>query len=182
MRNKLEPKAVKCVFVGYGRHQKGYRCYDPQTQKVYTTMDCEFIEHDFYYHYPRCQGEKEDDDLRWLISPVLSNLDPKEHVRHLENESELEIVNNNNVDSLAENENEIAETNNHEWQDSERASYTLPPRTTQEVPPKRYDPDYEAQRSRYLVRTSDRENMSQSALAFNAALYSTNYQILLKKL
>ena len=80
MRNKLEPKAVKCVFVGYGRHQKGYRCYDPQTQKVYTTMDCEFIEHDFYYHYPRCQGEKEDDDLRWLISPVLSNLDPKEHV------------------------------------------------------------------------------------------------------
>ena len=94
-------------------------------------------------------------------------------MRHLENESELEIVNNNNVDSLAENENEIAETNNHEWQDSERASYTLPPRTTRGVPPKRYDPDYEAQQSRYPVGTSDRENMSQSALAFNAALYST---------
>ena len=99
-------------------------------------------------------GEKEDDDLGWLISPVLSNLDPKEQVgdatkpphqavqfpflpvlsdhqvRHLENESELEIVDNNNVDSLVENENEIVGTNNHEWQGNEKASYTLSPRTT----------------------------------------------------
>ena len=27
-RNKLEPHAVKCVFVGYGVNQKGYRCFD----------------------------------------------------------------------------------------------------------------------------------------------------------
>ena len=28
-RNKLQPRAVKCVFVGYGVHQKDYRCFDP---------------------------------------------------------------------------------------------------------------------------------------------------------
>ena len=80
MQNKLEPRAVKCVFVGYGRNQTGYRCYDTQARRVYTTMDCEFIENDFYYHHPRCQGEKKDDDLRWLNNLVLSNLDQKEQV------------------------------------------------------------------------------------------------------
>ena len=56
VRNKLEPRAVKCVFVGYGRNQKVYRCYDPLAQKVYTTMDCDFIETKFYYRHLRCQG------------------------------------------------------------------------------------------------------------------------------
>ena len=69
VQNKVEPRVVKCVFVGYGRNQKGYRCYDPQARKVDTTTDCEFIEKEFYYHHLRCQGEKQDDDFRWLTSP-----------------------------------------------------------------------------------------------------------------
>ena len=62
--NKLEPRAVKCVFVGYGRNQKGYRCYNPSDRRIYTTMDCEFFESEFYYNHLRCQEEKKDDDLR----------------------------------------------------------------------------------------------------------------------
>ena len=42
-RNKLQPRAVKCVFVGYGVHKKGYRCFDPVHDKMYTTMDCDFL-------------------------------------------------------------------------------------------------------------------------------------------
>ena len=42
-RNKLQHRAVKCVFVGYGVHQKGYRCFDPVHDKMYTIMDCVFL-------------------------------------------------------------------------------------------------------------------------------------------
>ena len=33
VRKKFQPRAVKCVLIGYGRNQKGYRCYDPLTRK-----------------------------------------------------------------------------------------------------------------------------------------------------
>ena len=46
---KLEPRAVKCIFVGYGTNQKGYRCFDPTQNKMYTIMDCDFFEHSYFY-------------------------------------------------------------------------------------------------------------------------------------
>ena len=32
-REKLDPHAIKCVFVGYSPTQKGYKCYHPPTRK-----------------------------------------------------------------------------------------------------------------------------------------------------
>ncbi|KAL5856723.1 hypothetical protein ACOSQ3_004181 [Xanthoceras sorbifolium] len=32
-RNKLDPRALKTIFVGYSPTQKGYRCYRPKTKK-----------------------------------------------------------------------------------------------------------------------------------------------------
>ena len=49
LRNKLEPRALKCVFVGYAQHQKGYRCYHPPSKKLYTTLDVVFHENKMYY-------------------------------------------------------------------------------------------------------------------------------------
>ena len=32
-RSKLDPRAIKTVFIGYSPTQKGYRCYYPKTKK-----------------------------------------------------------------------------------------------------------------------------------------------------
>ncbi|CAJ2655096.1 unnamed protein product [Trifolium pratense] len=42
--SKLEPRAIKCVFVGYSPTQKGYKCFDPKNQKMFVTMDVTFFE------------------------------------------------------------------------------------------------------------------------------------------
>uniref|UniRef100_A0A0V0H9U5 Putative ovule protein n=1 Tax=Solanum chacoense TaxID=4108 RepID=A0A0V0H9U5_SOLCH len=41
--DKLQPKSIKCVFLGYTRHQKGYKCYDPKTNKHFITADVTFF-------------------------------------------------------------------------------------------------------------------------------------------
>ena len=48
-RNKLKPRVVKCDFIGYEVHQKGYRCFDPIHNKLYTTMDYDFFKSSYYY-------------------------------------------------------------------------------------------------------------------------------------
>jgi transposase InsO family protein len=39
LRIKLDPKAEKCVFIGYSLEQKGYRCYNPVTCKMRVSRD-----------------------------------------------------------------------------------------------------------------------------------------------
>ncbi|KAK3037179.1 hypothetical protein RJ639_031066 [Escallonia herrerae] len=48
-RNKLSPRALRCVFVGYAAHQKGYRCYHPPTRKMFITLDVVFHEDLMYF-------------------------------------------------------------------------------------------------------------------------------------
>ncbi|KAK2967762.1 hypothetical protein RJ640_029658 [Escallonia rubra] len=48
-RNKLSPRALRCVFVRYAAHQKGYRCYHPPTHKMFITLDVVFHEDLMYF-------------------------------------------------------------------------------------------------------------------------------------
>ena len=42
--DKLAPRALKCVFLGYSRTQKGYRCYYPHSRKYFVSADDTFFE------------------------------------------------------------------------------------------------------------------------------------------
>ncbi|MCO5554372.1 hypothetical protein L7F22_007902 [Adiantum nelumboides] len=48
-RKNMEPKAVKCIFLGYPVEKKGYKCYDPTTRQVYVSRDVRFCEHEPWY-------------------------------------------------------------------------------------------------------------------------------------
>ena len=56
-RSKLDPKALKCIFVGHSSNQKGYKCYSPVTRSFYNSMDVTFFEHQPCYSKVDIQGE-----------------------------------------------------------------------------------------------------------------------------
>jgi hypothetical protein len=43
-RSKLNPKAKKCIFIGYSLEQKGYRCFNPSIRKLQVSKDVVFDE------------------------------------------------------------------------------------------------------------------------------------------
>lgn len=172
-RTKLEPRAVKCVLVGYGTHQKGYRCFDPLTRHMYVTMDCDFQEDSYYYHLSR-QGEKqENDDLSGLTGntgqieqedtgtetatetnvqpqplPQTSTLSKDHHEVQSDSLADSVVERNEFVDEFIQ---ESATDNEPITLEGSPPKYKLPSRSTRGVPPKRYDPEYEAHRSRYPI-------------------------------
>ncbi|MCO5556563.1 hypothetical protein L7F22_010113 [Adiantum nelumboides] len=44
LRGKLDDKAIKCIFVGYSSGSKGYRLYNPATNKIFESRDVIFAE------------------------------------------------------------------------------------------------------------------------------------------
>ena len=66
--SKLNPKSLKCIFVGYPRAQKGYKCYCPTLRRY-------FIE-TTPFSLPSTitsQGEEEDLLVYTLVSPIVSS-------------------------------------------------------------------------------------------------------------
>ncbi|CAL2264875.1 unnamed protein product [Prunus armeniaca] len=68
-RSKLDLCALRCVFVGYATHQKGYRCYHPPTRHTYVTLDVTFLESYLFFHDPSSnstlQGEIRSEEQNW---------------------------------------------------------------------------------------------------------------------
>ena len=72
--SKLDLKSLKCIFVGYSRVQKGYRCYCPTLQSYFVSTDVAFFE-TTPFSIPSIvtsQGEEEDLFVYTLASPIVS--------------------------------------------------------------------------------------------------------------
>uniref|UniRef100_A0A803KSV8 Reverse transcriptase Ty1/copia-type domain-containing protein n=1 Tax=Chenopodium quinoa TaxID=63459 RepID=A0A803KSV8_CHEQI len=174
------------------------RCYDPIAKRVHTTLDCEFFEQTYYYTQLSPQGENLSDDLSWLTYPEMVDPDPTTQVGNtIDAASEavdslplqstpdypVEHPSDNNPSEEVPSEEVPFEQSpvsynmpeiNPVSNESEQNRYEFPPRSTRGVPPRRYDPAYEDQRSRYLIEGISTKNLSSTAIAFNASLYSAD--------
>ncbi|KAJ9568575.1 LOW QUALITY PROTEIN: hypothetical protein OSB04_004541 [Centaurea solstitialis] len=66
--SKLDPKSLKCVFLGYSRLQKGYRCFSPVLNRYIVSRDVTFMEEVPFYPVSTCLDHENQDDL--LIYPI----------------------------------------------------------------------------------------------------------------
>ena len=49
-QHKLQPRSVKCIFLGYATNAKGYICFDPKSHKFYTSRHVHFTESVFPFN------------------------------------------------------------------------------------------------------------------------------------
>ncbi|RDX78941.1 hypothetical protein CR513_40699, partial [Mucuna pruriens] len=54
---KLDPKVVKCVFIGYPSNKKGFKCYHSQSRRFFVSIDVTFHKTQSFFVGPPLQGE-----------------------------------------------------------------------------------------------------------------------------
>jgi hypothetical protein len=57
-RDKLDARALKCVFIGYYITQKGYKCYHPSSKRFVVSKDVSFNENQSFFNKSSLQGEE----------------------------------------------------------------------------------------------------------------------------
>ena len=72
--SKLKHKFLKCIFLGYSRVQKGYRCYYPSLRRYLVSVDVIFLEHVAFSSPPTHTSQGEEDNLLvyTLALPIIS--------------------------------------------------------------------------------------------------------------
>ncbi|KAF2304934.1 hypothetical protein GH714_000587 [Hevea brasiliensis] len=111
-RTKLDPYAIRCVFLGYGLHKKGYRCFDPIINRTYTSMDVTFLESESFFQNrisnSALQGESTVEESSWLqgdetswflVGEVITGVEIDNGEIALENEKLRDVLDREESDS-----------------------------------------------------------------------------------
>jgi hypothetical protein len=75
-RNKFQDKACRCKFVGYADEYKGYRCYDPDTQRIKVSRNVVFDENNVQDSNKEGKATKEEESYQpWLANELFDQLE-----------------------------------------------------------------------------------------------------------
>lgn len=102
LQRKFKDKSQLAVFVGYPRHSKGYRFFDPTSHKFYVRRDAVFLEDTFFYKPtgPRTDApllneadDNDDDDVIYTVPTPQADTDlPSEVEPIIIEEPDQELV------------------------------------------------------------------------------------------
>ena len=72
-RSELDPRAIKCIFVGSSSTQKGYKCFHLSSKRFFVSTDVSFVKESPYFSNSFPQGEIKflEEKNRELFLPIL---------------------------------------------------------------------------------------------------------------
>ena len=68
--DKLHPKSIPFVFLGYSSHSNGYYCLDPKTGRIYSSGHVVFHESSFPFEAIESTSSTLDTHQQWVNLPI----------------------------------------------------------------------------------------------------------------
>ncbi|KAL2242589.1 UNVERIFIED_CONTAM: Retrovirus-related Pol polyprotein from transposon RE1 [Sesamum indicum] len=87
-KRKFEPRAVRCIFLGYAQGRKGYKVMSLDTNEIFVTRDIIFHEQNFPFH------KEKHDDVPCPLPTVFYNLETdieKDNEHHIPTDSPVPL-------------------------------------------------------------------------------------------
>lgn len=72
--NKLAPRSVPCIFLGYSSSHKGLRCCDPIASRFYTTRHAQFDEFSYPFADDKISINSDGLDISSFLEPTAGSI------------------------------------------------------------------------------------------------------------